>query len=276
MIIQEIGIVDVRNIVKTINEIYGYNFSNFALTSLKRRLERLIMQYEMENPEELISTIKKKEDGFFDQLLKDIGVGSTEMFRDPSFWVFLRDELLPSSIDDKKKFIIWLPSVISGDELFSLAILLDEAGYSDNVEIYASYTSDACYDEIKNGYFRPERIETSVFNYSRFNSHKSLTEYFTIKDNVPYRDTSLIKNVKFIKQNINFENSPKKVNLIIFRNQMIYFNQILQEKVLKIFSDCLIKKGILIIGSKESLNTYEADHNFVMINEVERIYKKVA
>jgi chemotaxis protein methyltransferase CheR len=269
----EIGIVDVRNIVKAINKVYDYDFSNYALTSFKRRLEHLMSAYNLETPEQLIEMASNNQDDFLEQFLTDISIESTEMFRDPSLWIYLRDVFFPQQINDSKKYTIWFPAVVSGDELYSLAILLKESGFIDKTEIYASYRSDTILKNIKDGIFKPEKIETSIFNYNRFNGNGTLTDYLTVKE-VPHKDTALIEHVNFIKQKNSFENSPENVNLIFFRNQMIYFNQVLQDKVLNVFSERLIKRGCLIIGHKESLNTYDADHNFVLLNDIERIYKK--
>ena len=122
----ELGIVDIREIIKNILSKYGYDFSEFALTSFKHRLEKLIIKNNLSGVDGLLKKLKNNKE-FFDIFLHEISVPSTEMFRDPSLWRWLRDELF-ANINEKNltRFKIWFPNSVSGGELYSLAILLRE------------------------------------------------------------------------------------------------------------------------------------------------------
>lgn len=269
----EIGIVDYRNILKAIKDKYDYDFSDYALTSFKRRVERVMQLFSAKSPEQFIERIVS-DPTFFNMVIHEILVESTEMFRDPSFWRFLRDTLLPAIIKENYKSKIWLPSCISGDELFTLLIILKEEGWYDKAEVIATCFNDNILNRIKKGELRHSKIEVSNDNYSRYQGKKALTDYYALKGEHAIRDTSLIKNVNFIKQNINFDKSPQDVRLIIYRNQLIYMNQTLHDKVLKVFYDSLMIGGHLSIGAKEQVGIISSKY-FRIINEEESIYKKI-
>jgi chemotaxis protein methyltransferase CheR len=145
----ELGIVDIREIIRAINTAYSYDFSNFALTSLKQRFERLMVISGLSSVEGLIRKIINEPD-FIDTLLYEIAVPSTEMFRDPSLWRWLREEYFQETqVKSAGKFKIWLPACVSGGELYSLAILLREMGLSDKVQITATYTNDKIAETLK-------------------------------------------------------------------------------------------------------------------------------
>ena len=112
----EIGIVDTRNIIKLIQEKYACDFSDYALTSFKRRLENILLVRNLKHPEILMSKIKEDRN-FYDKFLDEIAVPSSEMFRDPSLWRLLRDETIPKLYQETPNFKIWLPGVVSGDEV---------------------------------------------------------------------------------------------------------------------------------------------------------------
>ena len=134
----ELGIISIREIIRIIKEMHGCDFSVFALTSFKNRLERLMIKYNLQSPDNLIKKIQEEPD-FFEDFMYDISVPSTEMFRDPSLWRWLREDFLPGAIQNSPaRYRIWLPQCVSGGELFSLAILLHEGKWLDKVQIIAS------------------------------------------------------------------------------------------------------------------------------------------
>lgn len=270
----ELGIVDIREIIRMIKSFYNYDFSNYALTSFKLRLERFMRIYFIGSADDLI---KKLEEGpeFFDTLLYEISVPSTEMFRDPSLWRWLREEYFPDHIEKATgKFKIWLPACISGGELFSLEILLHEMGLSDKVQIVVSSTSDKSLAIIKSGSYDLKKIEVSQENYKRFNGSKELSAYYrTERDNI-IRNTSLLENVEFKKLNINFDNSLQNIRLILFRNSLIYFNPTQQDKVLQMLYASLSVSGHLVLGIREKISGISNSREFEIINEAESVYRK--
>jgi chemotaxis protein methyltransferase CheR len=269
----EIGVVDYRNIIKVIKDTYDYDFSEYSLTSLKRRFERVIQTHNLKHPDQLIDRIKEDKI-FFQSFLQEISIESTEMFRDPSFWRSMRDEVMPLIVKENYKSKIWVPNCIAGDELYSLCVILKENGWADNVEVVATCLNDKIINDIKSGKFKGFKFEVSSDNYERYNGTKGFAEYCTLKGENANRDISLIKNVNFIKQNINFDNSPQDIKLILCRNQLIYYTQSLQDKVLKIFYDCLSVSGYLVLGVKEQVGMISSKY-FRLVNEAESVYRKI-
>jgi len=269
----EIGILDYRNIIKVINETYNYDFSDYSLTSLKRRFERSIQNHNIKHVDIFIERLHDDK-LFFNQFLQEISIESTEMFCDPSFWRFLRDELLPLIFNDVNKLKIWLPSCVSGDELFSLAIVLNEESWLNKTEIIVTCQNDLIIEQIKKGLLRNNKIDVSNDNYTRYQGKGQLTDYYSIIGEQAIRDSSLMKNVNFIKQNINFDNSPQDIKLILCRNQLIYYTQSLHDRVLKVFYDSLITGGHLVLGAKEQVGLISSKY-FRLINEPESVYKKI-
>lgn len=269
----EIGIVDTRNIIKLIQEKYACDFSDYALTSFKRRLENILLVRNLKHPEMLINRIKEDRN-FYDQFLDDIAVPSSEMFRDPSLWRLLRDETIPKLYQETPNFKIWLPGVVSGDELFSLCIILKELNLLGKIHVHVSSLSNFSLDTIKKGYLKASKVEVSEENYVRANGKENFTKYYKEVGGNFLRDTSLLDNVTFELQNIEMDNAPSGVRLIIYRNKMVYFNPTLQLKILKVFYSSLQANGYLIIGVKEFLGNLYNVNDFTLANPSESIYKK--
>ena len=230
--------------------------------------------YGMTSADSLIKKISQEPD-FFDSFLYETSVSSTEMFRDPSLWRWLREMYFPEVMDKNiGKFKIWLPGCVSGGELYSLAILLNEMGLSDKVQITATYTSDKVAVILKNGSYDPKKLEVSQENYTRANGSKDLSAYYKTDKTGIVRDVSLIANVEFRKVNIGFDNAPQNNKLILFRNNLIYYNPTLQEKVLKILHGSLSASGQLVLGIREKISGISASREFELVNESESVYRK--
>lgn len=267
----DIGIVETRNIINLITEKSNCDFSDYALTSFKRRLENFIEQKNLKHPDILINRLLNSKE-IIEDLIHDLSVPSTEMFRDPSLWRVLRDETIESIYREAGSgFKIWLPNSVSGDDLFSLVIMLSEIGMLDKVQILVSCLSDKSLDLIKTGKLAESKVEISSDNYIRANGKSGLHHYL---NNQTIRDLSLIKNVTFFKQNTFLEPAPQGVKLVLFRNKMIYFNQTLQSKVLKTIYNAISVGGFLVIGTKETLSYLYGNNEFSLINSMENIYKR--
>ena len=269
----ELGIVDTRNIITVIDDVYNVAFKNHALTFFKRRVENFIKSNNFKDTDSFIQRIEKDKD-FFELFIRDICVETTEMFRDPSLWRLLKEDIFPKNIASTPNFKIWIPEVSSGEELFSLAIMLKKLKLSENVQIIATSISELYLERIKTGFFDVKKIETNDANYSRIFADGKLADYYTQKEDGAYWNTSLIENVKLIKQNIIFDEYPKGTKLILFRNQMIYYNQILQERLMKIMYNSLVPAGHLLIGNNERIEYWNSEKDYVLVSNTESIYKK--
>lgn len=269
----ELGIVDTRNIIKSLQDKYDYDFKNYALTFFKRRVELFIRMHNIKEADVFIKKLESESD-FFERFIENICVEATEMFRDPSLWRLLKESFLHQQLKNAQGYKIWFPEVSSGEELFSLAILLKELKFLEKVRFYASSISNKYIERVQKGLFNFKKDEVNTANFNRVFSEKSLSDFYTKNDEEGFWDISLIQNTKFIKQSVIFEEYPKGIKLIIFRNNLIYYNQILQERMLKIIYHSLVPGGFLIIGNNEKIDYWNWEKDFTLIDKSESIYKK--
>jgi chemotaxis protein methyltransferase CheR len=158
--------------------------------------------------------------------------------------------------------------------LYSLAIILKESGLLADVQLYASVISDKAIEKIKNGRIDAKELEVNDANYFRFNGKRNFNDYYKIDNGLTILDTSLIQGVNFVKLNTVYDNVPGGIKLALFRNQTIYYNQLLQDKVLYQLTNSVVPGGYLILGVKETLENTNASNKFTVHNDLEKIYKK--
>lgn len=270
----EIGIVETRNVIKSILDTYNYDFRDYALTSFKRRLEQIIMNNGFKDADGLINRLTNNKD-YFDVFLHEITPETTEMFRDPSLWRTIRDEIIPDLMKGgPTRPKLWVAAFDSGEELYSLAIILKELGLLSEVQLYASAISDKTIDKIKSGRIDAKELEVNEANYLRFIGKRSFSDYYKTENGQAILDSSLIHGVNFIKLNTIYDNAPGGIKLVLFRNQMIYCNQILQDKVLYQITNSVVPGGYLAIGVKETLENTNTSNKFTVFNDLDKIYKK--
>lgn len=271
--IDSIGIVETKKIIAAIQQAYNIDMSDYALTTLKRRFVHLLNYYSFNFPDDFCQAITNNNinsDELIDQLLID----ATELFRDPSLWRELREQYLPE-ICKTPGSKIWMPVVTSGEELYSLMIVLKESGLFDSVRVVASCLSQKRVERIKaGGFYDLKKIEIGEANYTRFSGKFQFDSYFQVIDNKAIMDTSLIKNVEFDNFNIVQDNPSKTYRMLLFRNIMIQYNLPLYEKVTRKLINSLTIGGYLLLGNMETLEHSEVGKKMQLINEVEKIYRK--
>lgn len=272
---QEIEIAQLRTLTDLLKTRFDYDFSNYAMSSFRRRIQRIMEIYKFSSFEALLEKLKGSDQRFFHEFLSEITVNVTEMFRDPSFWEELRNNILPTIFDDNKNVSIWHAGCSSGEEVFSMAIVLREMGLLDKVRIVATDIDQAILQKAKEGVYSIKNMELNHKNYERSKGPASLDKYYREHGGKAYMDKTLIKDVVFKEHNLVNGKAFSKFDLILCRNVMIYFNQALQNYVLKVFHESLFKYSYLAVGSKESLIWCEIANKFIVINNEEKVYKKV-
>ena len=270
---QDIDIADLKKITELIQTRHGYDFRNYAMSSFKRRMLRML---ELKNLT-IESLIKKLSDSptFIDEFLDELTVNVTEMFRDPGFWRVMRDEIIPGILLNHKEFKIWHAGCSSGEEVLSMAILLKEMGIHEDVTLIATDLDTNILEKAKAGTYPIKNMELNEKNYIRLEGKGSLKDYYKEENGKAVFDKSLLKNVSFRKHDLVVGELFNKFDLILCRNVMIYFNQTLQNEVLKKFHDSLFKYGYLAIGSKESLIWCDIASKFIVVSNEEKVYKKI-
>ena len=272
--IQDIDIADLKRITELIHIKYGYDFRNYAMSSFKRRMLRIL---ELKNLS--VEVMLKKLDeqpAFINEFLDELTVNVTEMFRDPGFWRVMREEIIPGILLNHKQFKIWHAGCSSGEEVFSMAILLSEMGIQKDVTLIATDLDVNILEKAKSGAFPIKNMELNEKNYIRFQgSSESLKKYYREEGGKAVLNKELLENVSFRKHDLVTGEIFNKFDLILCRNVMIYFNQTLQNDVLKKFHESLFKYGYLAIGSKESLIWCDIASKFLVVNNEEKVYKKI-
>ena len=270
---QDIDIADLKRISELIYQKYRYDFRNYAMSSFKRRVLRIIELKKMT----VDGLIKRLEDSpaFINEFLDELTVNVTEMFRDPSFWRVMREEIIPAILLNHKQFKIWHAGCSSGEEVLSMAILLKEMGIHQDVTVIATDLDVNILERAKSASYPIKNIDLNEKNYIRYQGTGHLKDYYKEENGNAVFDKSLLDNVSFRKHDLVLGDVFNKFDLILCRNVMIYFNQTLQNEVLKKFHASLFKYGYLAIGSKESLIWCDYANRFIVVNNEEKVYKKI-
>jgi len=270
----EIDIADLRKLTQLVKDKYGYDFKNYAMSSFKRRIKRITDLYKFKSVEMLIDKVNDSP-AFFEEFVSEITVNVTEMFRDPSFWKALREQVIPNILLNHNKISIWHAGCSSGEEVYSMAILLKEMDILDKSNIIATDIDTSIIDRAKRGHVSLKNMELNSKNYHRFEGQHDIYKYFNIEQDKAVIDPGLISQVSFRKHDLVQGGVFSKFDLILCRNVMIYFNQTLQNDVLYKLHESLFKYGYLTIGSKESLIWCDIAHKFIVVDNEEKVYKKI-
>jgi chemotaxis protein methyltransferase CheR len=270
---QDIDIADLKRISELIYQKYSYDFRNYAMSSFKRRVLR-IMELKKFTVDSLIKKLNESP-AFINEFLDELTVNVTEMFRDPSFWRVMREEIIPAILLNHKQFKIWHAGCSSGEEVLTMAIMLKEMGIHEDVQIFATDLDTNILEKAKQATYPIKNMELNEKNYIRFQGAGSLKDYYREENGQAVFNKNLLMNVNFRKHDLVLGDVFNKFDLILCRNVMIYFNQSLQNEVLKKFHESLFKYGYLAIGSKESLIWCDYANRFIVVNNEEKIYKKI-
>ena len=270
----EIEIAELRKLTTFIQEKFDYNFKDYAMSSFRRRIKRMLDLYKLQTVDELIHILNTRE-GFFEEFVSELTVNVTEMFRDPTFWRVLREHIIPNIMLNHNKISIWHAGCSSGEEIVSMSIVLDEMGILDKAKIVATDIDRSIIAKAKEGRYPLKHMEVNRKNYLRYQGKYSLEKYYTEAGSEAVINKALLENVSYRKHDLVQGSVFSKFDLVLCRNVMIYFNQTLQNQVLHRLHESLFKYGYLVIGSKESLIWCDIAHKFIVVNNEEKIYKKI-
>ncbi|HSL70731.1 MAG TPA: protein-glutamate O-methyltransferase CheR, partial [Longimicrobiales bacterium] len=230
---------------------YGFDFRSYAYSSLKRRLWKRIEAEGLNTVSELQNLVLHDQSAM-ERLLIDLSVTVSAMFRDPLFYRAFRDRVVP--VLRTYPFIrIWHAGCSTGEEVYSMAILLEEEGLYERARIYATDINDVVLSRARSGIYPLDRMQEYTQNYHKAGGKRSFSEYYTAKYDNALFAPSLRRNVVFSQHNLVTDRSFAEFNVILCRNVMIYFDQKLQERVHQLFYESLPIYGILVLGNKESL-----------------------
>ncbi len=267
--------IDDRELEVLINEIYdyyGYDFSGYSMASFKRRVERLLQLEGFTNFSQLLSVIRS-DASYVDKLLQEITVNVTEMFRDPQFYKTLRTEIIPA-IATKPFIRIWMAGCSTGEEVYSVAILLREANLLHKSLLYATDINTEVLAKAKEGTFPLRMMRQYSENYIASGGKSDFSDYYVANYGVAKFNSSFSEKMVFSQHNLVSDRSFNAFDLILCRNVLIYFDKDLQERVFKLFDESLETLGYLALGTKETIKFSDMKQNFEQLRK-EKIWKKI-
>ena len=265
--------LELRLLLEAVSTHYGYDFRGYARASVLRRVRHRVV-------EEGLTTISGLQErvlhdrGCLERLLLDLSISVTAMFRDPSFYMALRKRAIP--LLRTYPFIrVWNAGCATGEETYSLAILLREEGLADRARIYATDINDVVLSQAREGFFPLERMKEYTRNYITAGGTNAFSDYYQVVGPRVMFDRSLVSNVVFAQHNLVSDASFNEFNLIVCRNVMIYFDRQLQDRVHELFYRSLGRRGILALGHKESVRFTSHEEDYDEVDERERLYRRV-
>lgn len=260
--------------LQTIFNAYGYDFTNYAEASLLRRTSRF-MEIQKISTAENLSGLLIGNENLFEEYIQTLSITVTEMFRDPSFYRVLREKILPR-LQTYPFLKIWVAGCATGEEVYSLAILLKEENLLERSIIYATDINQHSIHVAREGIFPLENMKLYTQNYTDSGGQASFSDYYTAMYDSALFHKELKRNVVFAPHNLACEGSFNEFQLILCRNVLIYFNQQLQNKVINLFYDSLCPFGFLGLGTKESLLFCEKKNEFTKADLKEKIFMRVS
>jgi chemotaxis protein methyltransferase CheR len=265
--------IELGLLLEAIFEQYGVDFRDYAYSSLKRRVMRRVIEEDTGT----ISGLQKlvlADRTSMERLLTTMTIHVTAMFRDPAFYLALREKVLP--VLRTYPFIrLWLAGCSTGEEVYSLAILLHEEGLYSRCRIYATDLRESVLDKARAGIFPLAVMQDYTRNYQQAGGQRAFAEYYTSDNEFVVFRPFLKENVVFATHNLVGDASFNEFHGVFCRNVMIYFNRSLQERVHRLFYESLVTFGYLGLGRSESLRFSKAEYLYEPVAPKERIYRKI-
>ncbi len=272
MLEQEIEEVEQTLLLEAIFLRYGYDFRNYSQATIRRRIRQFVAKNGLETIGELLPRVIR-EPSFFQALLFEFSVTVTEMFRDPSFYRSLRKEVIP--LLRTYPFIkVWLAGCATGEEAYSIAILLQEEGMLEKATIFATDINGNALVRAQKGIYPLKQVRGYTENYQGTKPLCSFGRYYYADQKHIIMDRVLKNKITFAHHNLVSDQVFGEMHLILCRNVMIYFNNKLQERVLKLFDQSLIRGGFLCLGNRESLRSFRLSEQYGRLDAGNRIYRK--
>jgi chemotaxis protein methyltransferase CheR len=264
--------IEIELLLEGVFRQYGFDFRSYAYASIRRRLWKHMTAAGLRT----ISALQEQvlhEPAAMDRLLLDLSVNVTAMYRDPAFYQAFRAEVVPR-LRTYPFIRVWHAGCATGEEVVSMAILLQEEGLYDRARVYATDINEVVLQQARTGIFPLDRMQEYTENYIRAGGTRSFSEYYTARYDGALFNPALLANVVFSQHNLATDRSFAEFNVIICRNVLIYFDRTLQARVHGLFYESLATFGVLGLGSKESLRLSPFEANYEPLG-TSRLYRKV-
>lgn len=264
--------LEIKLLLEAIFQKYGYDFRNYSMAHLKRRISRRQVLDGFASISEMAHRVIY-DAVFFDRLLLDLSINVTEMFRDPTFFKAIREQVV-TFLKTYPFIKVWVAGCSSGEEVYSLAILLQEEGIYDRAQIYATDFNQVVLEKARKGIYAVDRIKMYTANYQKSGGQRSFADYYSARYDSVLMAAALRERVVFADHNLVTDGVFGQMHMIICRNVIIYFDRQLQQKVVSLFMASLIDGGFLCMGQKESLSFSKYFDQLLLVNEKEKIFQK--
>ncbi|NJJ42261.1 CheR family methyltransferase [Paenibacillus apii] len=268
----ELENIEIELLLTGIHRLYGYDFRNYALPSIKRRIWHHVHAENLPS----ISALQEKvlhDRTCFERLIYSLSIPVTEMFRDPGLFLTFRQKVVPL-LRTYPYIRIWHAGCSTGEEVYSMAILLQEEGLYEKARIYATDMNNRSLQQAKEGVYEISKMKQYTKNYLEAGGKHAFSKYYTAKYNSVIFQPDLRKNIIFAEHNLATDTSFNEFNVIFCRNVMIYFNDELRDHVHGLFCESLSRFGVLVLGAKESIHFTGYSDCYEPLDRVEKIYRK--
>jgi len=264
--------LEIRLLLEGIHHVYGYDFREYAKSSIKRRLVHWLAESKFETLSEAQSQLLRDR-SLFENLLRGVTVNVTEMFRDPAFFKVVREQVVPF-LKTYPFVKIWHAGCATGEEAYSMAILLNEEGMEGRYRMYATDINEAVLHAAEEGVMPLAEMQRFTRNYQQSGGTASFANYYTARYDRAVLSASLKKDIVFSSHNLATDAAFGEMNMVLCRNVMIYFKPSLKERCLQLFDDSLLAGGFLCLGLKETLGGKTLSTTYEELAPHMRIYRK--
>lgn len=264
--------LEIKLLMEGIFQVYGHDFRDYSEASIRRRLTQWLSGSRFATLS-LAQSDLLRDRTLLDSLLRGITVNVSEMFRDPAFFKAIREQVVPF-LKTYPFLKIWHAGCATGEEAYSMAILLQEEGLKGRFRIYATDINEEVINKAQQGIYPLQEMQHFTRNYQQSGGTGSFSDYYTARYNNAILSPSLRENIVFAAHNLAVDTDFGEMNLILCRNVMIYFKQPLKERVLGLFDTSLVPGGFLCLGTKESLNHRTISDRYEAITPRMQIYRK--
>lgn len=265
---------EIKLLLETIYHKFRSDFRSYSPASMRRRLTLAIGRFGIASISQLQDQLLANPD-LYDRLLTYLTVPTSEMFRDPTYWACLRKEVLPI-LSTYPSVKIWIAGCSTGEELYTMAIMLQEEGLLNRTVIYATDINPKSLAAAEDGYYHLEEIPKFTKNYQAAGGKFAFSQYYEVVGDRAAFNPELKKSVVFADHSLATDSVFAEVQLVSCRNVLIYFNRELQDRTFELFRDSLAYRGFLGIGSKESIRFSSVSPGFDEFSQREKIYRKKA
>jgi chemotaxis protein methyltransferase CheR len=270
----DLEMLEIELLLEAVYRRYGFDFREYAHASLKRRLWRR-MHAEGLATVTLLQDRLMHDPACMERLLLDLSINVTAMFRDPSFYLAFREQVVPA-LRTYPFTRVWCAGCATGEEVYSLAIVLQEEGLYDRTRIYATDINEQVLETARAGVYPLDKMKQYTQNYIKGGGTGEFSEYYVAAYDSARFSRSLTDNIVFAQHNLVSDHAFNEFNVIVCRNVMIYFDRGLQDRVHRLFYESLDTFGVLALGRKESVAFTPFADSYTVVDAAERIYRKTA